>query len=1292
MKKVLAGLLAVLMVVTMLPVTAMADGLPEAKVANTTGEWKDNTYTISFSGGTDTEALAELAKITDDTTAKAYEVNTDKSGLTEATGVTVTFTPAVEDPKTAAKLELVFGQKPNLTTQTDYYIGITSGEPEATSYVKVMVTDTIPSIESIAITLDLTTKVEVGNKLPKATVDNKDIAIKTKWTNASGEELNIGDNDATAAAAGKYTATIIVESMSVSSKITTDTKFTINGKEATWNPKGGAVTPKEGALEVTVAEPVKEPTVLTPKVEPKDGADLSKTYDGTTTAPDGWQNKIAVSFTDSKSAPVSLTANTDYTLSAKYASAEGGAKLVVTITLQNKDYKFQDSQTANVTVDSEKAIINKASISEDDIEGSWGETSLVYNGANQSCVYELTTTASNLVVIGSPKVSTVAGDSTKTVAADTKNVGKYVTEYVKEGIKLTNEANKNYVLVLSDSFKLQQEWEITPSTITGTVAITADQTEIGNNTKLTASISGVSGVAANESPDYKYQWSKNGTEIGEATTNEYTITGGVTNDKYTVAITLDNPNYKLNLTPAQPVTFGSTALSDVNVTVSGDTLAYDGTEKKPTVTVKVGPDESAVTLKEGTDYTVTYGNNINAGTNTASVIVSGIGSYSGTVTKTFSIGKATPTISDSEIVVNNGLMGSTIITVDTDGKVTATSANTDVARASASDDNSLVYIGCFGAGDTTVTITAGEGSNYSAKTFTVSVKSVIYLPGNPILTATPGNGSVTLSWTISDENNVVNGYNVYVNEQKINEDPISYNLKTTTIDGLTNGTEYKFKIEALYRGGEGLVTSNEVKATPKASSSGGGSTGGGSTGGGSTGGSTGPTPPTPSDTKPSETVQPSVAPDGSVTGKVDSSVINNLIGKADSNTSEVVVDVKAPAGADEVKAELPASSLKDLADKTNADLTVSTPVTDVTLTQDTLKELGNAEGTVTVTATQKDTGTTTAPSTNITVSVEQGGKEVAAGVTATVPSKVMDDMAAKDNSSVSVTTPVAEVTLPKDSLSQLKGSDVTVSTSKSGNATTVEVQKNGSTVNDVDMKVSLPVGDKEGDGTVAFIVVDGKETLMPKSIVDDGNISVMLNTGKATIVYKDNSKTFNDSSKIPGWAKADFASSRGLIVGTVDKDGTTSFSPNKATTRAQLVAMLHRLESEPSAGNASFDDVSGNSWFAEAAAWGKQVGIVAGTGSGFQGNRDISRQEMVMMLYQYMNKVTGIKGSSKDYSSLGGANQVGSWASDAMSWAYGSGIISGKATSSGTNLAPRDTATRAEVSAILERFVKLIAK
>ena len=73
------------------------------------------------------------------------------------------------------------------------------------------------------------------------------------------------------------------------------------------------------------------------------------------------------------------------------------------------------------------------------------------------------------------------------------------------------------------------------------------------------------------------------------------------------------------------------SISKANVTLSTSTYAYDGKAKKPGVTVKL----SGKTLKNGTDYTVSYSNNTKVGT--AKVTITGKGNYTGSVSKTYSI-------------------------------------------------------------------------------------------------------------------------------------------------------------------------------------------------------------------------------------------------------------------------------------------------------------------------------------------------------------------------------------------------------------------------------------------------------------------------------------------------------------------------------------------------------------------------------------------------------------------------------------------------------------------------------
>ena len=255
------------------------------------------------------------------------------------------------------------------------------------------------------------------------------------------------------------------------------------------------------------------------------------------------------------------------------------------------------------------------------------------------------------------------------------------------------------------------------------------------------------------------------------------------------------------------------------------------------------------------------------------------------------------------------------------------------------------------------------------------------------------------------------------------------------------------------------------------------------------------------------------------------------------------------------------------------------------------------------------------------------------------------------------------------------------------NSVKVEVQANGSTVGALNggMKVDLPVSQPTA-GTVAVLVdAEGNETILPKSAVDGSEVAVLLENGSATIKFVDNAQSFADTDN--HWAKNSiaFVSSRNLFQGMEN----SSFKADVPMNRAMLVTVLHRLESTPAASGGSFDDVPSDSYYATAAAWAAGKGIVTGDDSGFSGDRSVTREEMAVMLYRYVQTINGNKGTLGSYSGMGGANDVSGWASEAMRWAVGSGIIGGD--NSG-NLNPGSTATRGEVSQMLMNFVKLITK
>ena len=166
--------------------------------------------------------------------------------------------------------------------------------------------------------------------------------------------------------------------------------------------------------------------------------------------------------------------------------------------------------------------------------------------------------------------------------------------------------------------------------------------------------------------------------------------------------------------------------------------------------------------------------------------------------------------------------------------------------------------------------------------------------------------------------------------------------------------------------------------------------------------------------------------------------------------------------------------------------------------------------------------------------------------------------------------------------------------------------------------------------------------------------------------------------------------SQGLMTGT----SATTFEPNTSLSRAMLVAVLHRLEGSPQASAGDFTDVADGDWYAQAVNWAASVGIVNGFDDGsFQPNAAITREQMAAILRNYDAKLaqTGAayKGldvtASGDLSTYSDAASVSDWAKESVVWMVGSGLIGGY---EDNTLRPQGTTTRAEVSAVFERYLE----
>lgn len=155
---------------------------------------------------------------------------------------------------------------------------------------------------------------------------------------------------------------------------------------------------------------------------------------------------------------------------------------------------------------------------------------------------------------------------------------------------------------------------------------------------------------------------------------------------------------------------------------------------------------------------------------------------------------------------------------------------------------------------------------------------------------------------------------------------------------------------------------------------------------------------------------------------------------------------------------------------------------------------------------------------------------------------------------------------------------------------------------------------------------------------------------------------------------------KGYFNGTT----ATTFEPDSSVTRGMLVTLLHRIEGRPSAGSSTFTDVSPSSYYAEGVAWAQANGIVNGvTATTFAPSQSITREQLATMLYRYAEYKSKNVSARGDLSRYQDNNRVSNYAGVSMSWAVGTGLITG---TTSTTLTPKGRATRAQTAVMLYRF------
>lgn len=339
------------------------------------------------------------------------------------------------------------------------------------------------------------------------------------------------------------------------------------------------------------------------------------------------------------------------------------------------------------------------------------------------------------------------------------------------------------------------------------------------------------------------------------------------------------------------------------------------------------------------------------------------------------------------------------------------------------------------------------------------------------------------------------------------------------------------------------------------------------------------------------------------------------------------------------------------------------PVTPGNTSSSTTK---NPDGSTTTTTTDKTTGTVTETTKNpdgstTTVETKKDGSVTATNKTANGSvGTVKTD--ANGNSEISASISAADV-----SAAAKKNEPVAapVSVAPAASPAAAPVIKLSVPASAGEVSVVIPVTNAQ-QGTVAIKVnPDGTEEIIKTSVVTKDGV-VLGVKGSAQIKIVNNDKDFSDT--VGHWAESDvdFVSARELFTGTAPQ----TFSPESATTRGMVVTVLARLAGESTDGGAN--------WYDKGCAWAVTNGVSDGTDP----NGTVTREQLAAMLYRYFGS-PAVSGSL----SFADASSVSEYAHDAMQWCVNNGIINGM----DGLLNPQGQATRAQVSAMFARYIRLMS-
>ena len=466
---------------------------------------------------------------------------------------------------------------------------------------------------------------------------------------------------------------------------------------------------------------------------------------------------------------------------------------------------------------------------------------------------------------------------------------------------------------------------------------------------------------------------------------------------------------------------------------------------------------------------------------------------------------------------------------------------------------------------------------------------------------------------------------------------------TSANPGGTNGS-YTYTV-TVSKGSQSETTGQKtitITATPYTGGTGGNGNTGGSNGGGST---------TPPSTKPTEPVTGSTENKATVDNKGNASV-----SLTDRNITDAIEDAKAEAAKKGVNAGDITAVIHVTTGGKNADtVTVNLPKT----TQEQV--IGNKISSVQLVIDRPD----------LTIGIDLAA---VTEINRQAKADVQLSATRMDNSKLSGDAKAAIGNRPAYDLKALYGSGKFVTDFGKGS---------------VIVEIPYTLQKEELAENVYAVYVDekGKVAYLADSSYDVKRGTVVFSTGHFSTYGVACKSSFNFTDIDGHWAKDDilFVANRGLMTGT----SATTFSPKGSMTRGMFVTALGRLANADISAykQSSFTDVKADAYYMGYIEWGVKNNILVGIGGGkFNPDGLVTREQMAVITDRYATAI-GFKLPEVHTQNVFADNsKIGAWAAPSVKRIQTAGIIQGKS----KNLYdPQGTATRAEVSAVLRRFVEL---